>query len=129
MRHILLLRRLQFVSLISVVTCLMLMRMPVADQVSTLYWDKLAHAVGWCGLYLSLRFAIRGSRYLWISAVLLFGYSVLLEFIQALVPTRHFEGYDILANGIGVLTGIIVIVCIVIARDRLSSGNGDARKQ
>jgi len=96
------------------------MLMSVPGSVSSLYWDKLVHVVGWCGLYLSLRLAIRGDRFLWYSATLLFAYSVFLEFVQGLVPARQFEAYDILANAVGVLTGIILIACSVMARDRLT---------
>ncbi len=43
-------------------------------------------------------------------------YSAILEFIQYFLPYRTFNLYDILANAIGIILGIIVFIIIVIKK-------------
>ena len=40
--------------------------------------------------------------YIWLSGLLIFVYSVVLEFVQFFLPYRTFNPYDIMGNGIGV---------------------------
>ena len=40
--------------------------------------------------------------YIWLCSLVIFGYSVVLEFVQLFLPYRTFNPYDIFGNGIGV---------------------------
>ena len=40
--------------------------------------------------------------YIWLCGLVIFGYSVVLEFVQLFLPYRTFNPYDIFGNGIGV---------------------------
>ncbi len=70
--------------------------------------DKLLHFVAYACLAISARIAFPlfpSAGILWLS---LFSVSVALEFGQLLVPSRHFETYDMAANGIGLLIGMAI---------------------
>lgn len=72
------------------------------------HWDKLGH------LLLYGFFAILGYRvfrqpraYLSVCIAIVF-YSGLMEVLQSFMPSRMMSGYDLLANGLGVLLGAII---------------------
>jgi VanZ family protein len=72
--------------------------------------DKFLHLICWMVLLISLRIAMpRVRNFPWI-ALGLFAYSTLVEFGQMLVPGRFFSGGDIVANGVGVALGYLVVV-------------------
>lgn len=59
---------------------------------------------------------VRGRRtevvFIFLSGLLIFLYSVVLETIQFFLPYRTFNVYDIVANGIGIL-GFVVVVLVI----------------
>lgn len=99
--------RVQFVALILAATYACLTPRP-QDLISFNAWDKAMHFVGWCGIFLSLRVAMLLANRVKRSALGVFAYSALLESLQSLVPGRHFELYDLLANGLGIAAGALL---------------------
>ncbi|MCW8195410.1 hypothetical protein F6455_11485 [Proteobacteria bacterium 005FR1] len=65
--------------------------------------DKVLHAAGWFGLTLSLRAAWPSPRLPWWAVFGLLLYSLLIEFVQHFLPTRLFDLWDFVANGVGIL--------------------------
>jgi len=43
---------------------------------------------------------------LWLVAIVLLGYGLSIEFIQSNIPGRNTQVWDMVANGVGILTGI-----------------------
>ncbi len=69
--------------------------------------DKLHHFIGFLALSFSCRLAFRRVRLVWIaSGCLLTG--ILIECAQTLMPLRTASVYDALANGFGVLIGLLI---------------------
>ena len=52
--------------------------------------------------------------YIWLCGLVIFGYSVLLEFAQLFLPYRTFNPYDIFGNGIGV--GAFCLIFLALSR-------------
>jgi len=48
--------------------------------------------------------------YIWLCGLGIFGYSVILEFVQFFLPYRTFNPYDIVGNGVGV--GVFCLICL-----------------
>ncbi len=48
--------------------------------------------------------------YVWVTGLVIFGYSVVLESVQFFLPYRTFNPYDIFGNGIGV--GAFCLICL-----------------
>lgn len=72
-------------------------------------WDKALHAACWFILVLSLKLPWLWRSKFWLGALLLFVYSIVLESLQQLTPERQFSVLDMLANGVGVLVGYILL--------------------
>lgn len=80
---------------------------PAVDvQPPMLGWDKANHALAyaaitfwWCGLLPSRRLRVM---------VLAIGYGLLLEALQGLMPPRHPDLLDGLANAVGASLGLVV---------------------
>lgn len=81
--------------------------------------DKLAHAAVYCLLNASLLWGFWQNKRLnrktiWLSFGLSCAYGILMECAQYLFfPHRHFELYDIIANIIGSLLGLIVAFFLI----------------
>jgi VanZ family protein len=81
--------------------------------------DKLAHAAVYCLLNASLLWGFwqnerLKSRTIWLSFGLSCAYGILIECAQyAFFPGRYFEFYDIIANMIGSLPGLIVAFFLI----------------
>ena len=113
----------QFFVLLSTITFLSLTPNPgsVFEHVS----DKLLHIVGWSSMSVSLGLPWLVSAFFsrsWraysassslkkyvFSVSLLFVYSIAIEFIQQYTG-RQLSGWDIVANGVGVMLGSVVIL-------------------
>jgi VanZ family protein len=95
-------------------------------------WDKLGHALVFAALALTGLLAGVAARRL---AVLLFGYAVLTEILQAVLPIqRDGDWHDVLADSIGLAGALILGVAAAHARDRLSrsavgSTSSDPRRE
>lgn len=70
----------------------------------TTIWDKAGHFIAYCGLAGICRFA-SNKRQTWqlILGVIIFSFSI--ELLQQLIPNRSFEWYDLVANGLGAISG------------------------
>jgi MATE family multidrug resistance protein len=66
--------------------------------------DKLVHAAGYAALAMCWRLALRGPVVTTWLAVAAFGVGI--ELLQALVPWRSFQWFDMLANGLGAALGL-----------------------
>lgn len=81
---------------------------PPQPDIEILAWDKAQHTVTyawlmwWCGQ------AFERSRVLW--APILFAMGCILELLQQHIGTRHMEFGDMVANGAGVLVGVILML-------------------
>lgn len=96
----------QFVLLTAIATYLSWS--PSPGEVFESFSDKFLHILCWGVLTLSLRLALmsQGRRLPW-AALGLFAYSVVVEIGQIWVPNRMFSGLDLVANGVGVLLGLV----------------------
>jgi VanZ family protein len=76
-------------------------------------WDYLLHALIYLPMPVLMGFSFKHERLFWIQVI---GYSllitVLFETIQLLVPYRAFNINDMMANGIGVLIGLVPAVLV-----------------
>ena len=82
------------------------------SDAAALFWDKAVHATVYL-IFVLLGTPLLGSpvaaerrRHLWWLAVGVFGYGVLMEVGQHLVPGRFMSAGDVVANGLGVLLGL-----------------------
>ena len=70
--------------------------------------DKIVHATAWCviAVFATSAFALhRHARWLALSLIV---WSLAIEGLQQYIPNRSFEWADLLANGIGVVSGILL---------------------
>ena len=83
-----------------------------------LSYDKIAHflmyfvfTVLWIWGYLRKNnLSINSSKVFWRIAIISFLYGIILEFLQNTIAIhRQFEVWDIIANGLGVLFGILFV--------------------
>lgn len=99
----------QSVGWLMVVTVIVLTLMPKPPQPPLFFlnWDKVQHLLAYGGLMWWFRQAFI-ARLRWI--VFLIGLGVILEFMQGWSGIRQFEYQDMLANGLGVMTGLLLAV-------------------
>lgn len=70
--------------------------------------DKLLHAVGYAALaFWFAQLVPAGDRGRWLVALGLTGLGAGLEGVQALVPWRSTEGWDVIADALGSLAGVL----------------------
>jgi len=83
---------------------------PGSDLPHTDIWDKLGHATTFGSLALTGLLAGIAARHL---ALGLFGYAVLSEILQAVLPIqRDGDWHDVLADSIGLACGLVVGLAI-----------------
>ncbi len=70
--------------------------------------DKTMHALSYCALTLWFSGLVSRGRPLLSVALLLFLLGLLLDLAQRAVSTRSFEFLDVMANGGGILLGLVV---------------------
>jgi VanZ family protein len=99
-------RTVQFLFLTTYATYLSLT--PNPGDVFASVWDKFLHVICWLGLCLSLRIAVTQTRYFPAAALGLFAYSILIEIVQHTLPPREFSVADIVANAVGIISGLAV---------------------
>lgn len=107
------LKSLQFWLLLTIATYLSLT--PAPPQAMQSISDKLLHTLGYLGLFLSGALADLQPRK---SFMLLFGYSCLIEVLQHFIPNRGFSLEDILANAVGLSTGVVLLYAVRQFRQR-----------
>ena len=90
---------------------------PARLEVTAGYSDKWRHFVAFFGLTIGLAWVtsspkslIRTSRRFAIIAAVVMGYAVLDEATQAFIPGRTPDRYDVVADGVGMVAGIVVFL-------------------
>jgi len=103
-----------FLLLLGVITTLALVPKPPA-QIS-LGWDKLNHASAFATLavVITLGWGRRWLRH----ALVLLAYGALIEVLQAMTATRSAEWADLLADGLGLTAGLLLVAGLRAASDR-----------
>lgn len=99
---------------------------PVPAEVFQLGPDTFLHLLCWSSLAVALYLAFRKTGRYRLLLMLLFLYSVSLEFAQTLVPGRFFDTRDLLANAIGCIVGYCLVKFgewLLSARMRGASGS------
>jgi VanZ family protein len=99
----------QFYSLLVFYTYLGLT--PHPENSVPVFNDLLMHFAGYCVAAFSISFA-RPTWPIWQRAAFLIVYSIAIEIGQYFNPPRTFSGMDILANGSGVLLGLITVMLL-----------------
>lgn len=99
----------QFYSLLAIYTYLGLT--PHPENSIPVFNDLLMHFAGYGVAAISISFA-RPIWPMWQRAAVLIVYSIAIEIAQHFNPPRTFSVMDILANGSGILLGLIVIALL-----------------
>lgn len=81
--------------------------MPGKQLPSGLPWDKALHFIGYFGLGLLARLA-SDKRPSWLLIIGCIAFSLAIEVAQMFIPNRGFEWPDLLANSLGVVSGVLV---------------------
>lgn len=85
---------------------------PSPEKSVPMFNDKLMHFSGYFVAALSISFA-HPTRPLWLRAIFLIVFSIAIEIGQHFMPPRSFDVLDIVANSMGVITGIFVVYLAV----------------
>ncbi len=88
--------------LVGVLSLINLAEAPVDDVL----WDKLNHAIAYAAIAGWWAALLPGRRWKAAAVALVFG--LMMEGVQGLLPYRAFEWADMLANGVGVLLGLLL---------------------
>lgn len=74
--------------------------------------DKLVHIIMYMALVTLMKVAYPNLKMTWVVgiAVLL---GTMIEFLQPIITNRNFETYDIIANAVGAIVGIVILKFIV----------------
>nr|WP_314904375.1 VanZ family protein [uncultured Campylobacter sp.] len=71
-------------------------------------WDKANHFIAFAALYVTLHFGFSRLN-LGAKVVILLAYGIQIEAAQSFVPGRYFSLLDIVADGIGIVFGILLV--------------------
>ena len=71
-------------------------------------WDKANHFIAFAALYVTLHFAFSRLN-LGAKVAILLAYGIQIEAAQSFVPGRYFSLLDIVADGIGIVFGILLV--------------------
>ena len=71
-------------------------------------WDKANHFIAFAALYVTLHFGFCRLN-LSTKAAILLAYGIQIEIAQSFVPNRYFSLLDIVADGIGIVFGILLV--------------------
>lgn len=75
------------------------------------FWDKANHAIAYAAIAGWWAALLPGRR--WRAAAMALGFGLSMEFAQAVLPYRAFELADMVANGVGVVLGLLVSLLIL----------------
>jgi len=70
-------------------------------------WDKANHFIAFAALYVTLHLGFSRLN-LSTKAAILLAYGIQIEIMQSFVPNRYFSLLDVVADGIGIVFGILV---------------------
>ena len=82
---------------------------PSPGDTFDLFWDKALHFICWFVLLMSLKLPWILRPKLWLGALVLFAYSILIEVLQFLMPPREFSAFDIIANASGIISALALL--------------------
>lgn len=99
----------QFYSVLAIYTYLGLT--PHPENSVPVFNDLLMHFAGYAVAAISISFA-RPAWPIWQRAAFLIVYSIAIEIGQYFNPPRTFSGMDVLANGGGILLGLMIVVLL-----------------
>ena len=71
--------------------------------------DKINHLIAYTGLMI---LGFLAFRCMLIMAVVVFGWGLMIEFLQGLTAYRMMSGYDMLANSAGVALGCLILLVV-----------------
>jgi VanZ family protein len=100
--------KLQFWAALLLYTGLGLMNRP--DEILDTSHDKILHFVGYILLYLSAKCAYSKKPGHGVLLITLLTYSLCIEIGQHFVPSRTFDIFDLLVNGLGLLVGLALFL-------------------
>jgi len=83
-------------------------------------WDKANHFIAFAALYVTLHFGFSGLN-LGAKVAILLAYGIQIEVAQSFVPNRYFSLLDVVADGIGIVFGILLIRILERILDRFWS--------
>ncbi len=95
----------QAIGWLSVAGLIVLSLLPSPPQPPVISWDKAQHWFAYAGLMLWFAQAFT-ARFHWLGCLL--GLGVVIEFLQSWTGYRHFDFGDMLANTVGVLSGLLL---------------------
>ena len=72
-------------------------------------WDKAEHFIAYCCLAVGLYLSRLGLPVILV-IIISVGYSMLIEIIQYFLPYRMFDWWDMLANSLGAVVGLFMIL-------------------
>lgn len=96
-------------AIIVVISITILSLLPPSNGVEIHVNDKIGHFIAYSVLTINLGLLIHRSSY-WKVVMIVVAYSGLMEFFQSFVPGREVSLYDLLANTLGSLIGIGVLL-------------------
>ncbi len=79
----------------------------IIEKVSTSIGDKVSHFIAYLILFIIAKKVHTKSNYL-ICAIICCIYSFSIECIQYFIPTRGFEGLDIIVSSSGIFLGVLI---------------------
>ncbi len=82
--------------------------MPVPEQADHFINDKLAHALIFFGLSWLIDLAYREYKFLFMLALVLLSYGLIVELLQGFSGYRSFSVFDLIADAVGVAFYAIV---------------------
>ena len=71
-------------------------------------WDKANHFIAFAALYVTLHFGFSRLN-LGAKVAILLAYGIQIEVAQSFVPNRYFSLLDVVADGIGIVFGILLV--------------------
>lgn len=70
--------------------------------------DKIVHAVGFMGVALLYAWAYKKEKW-WKNIIYGLAFGIFIEIIQYFIPYRSFELFDIIADGVGLILGVLLV--------------------
>ncbi len=81
-------------------------------------WDKANHFIAFAALYVTLHFGFSRLN-LGAKVAILLAYGIQIEIMQSFVPNRYFSLLDVVADGIGIVFGVLLARILGLTLDRL----------
>ena len=84
-------------------------------------WDKANHFIAFAALYVTLHFGFCRLN-LGAKVAILLAYGIQIEIAQSFVPNRYFSMLDVVADGIGIVFGVLAARILGRILDRFRAG-------